>query len=79
LAVKLLKFKLDSMNIGGGLTVLGVMTSCDVSTLSVTIWMSSLEGANGEKQFEEVKILVSFFGCGDMGVLGDLIRLDPLA
>jgi len=45
-AVKLLKFKLDSMNIGGGLTVLGRMASCDCSTLSVTIWDSLLEGAN---------------------------------
>jgi len=36
------------MNIGGGFTVLGVMT-CGCSTLSVTIWMFSLEGDNGEK------------------------------
>lgn len=32
LAVKLLKFKLDSMNIGGGLTVLGGVNSCVCST-----------------------------------------------
>jgi len=60
------------MNIGGGLTVLGGVTSCDCSTLSVTIWDSSLERANGEKRFEEMKIVVSFFGSGDVGVLGDL-------
>jgi hypothetical protein len=37
LAVKLLKFKLDSMNIGGGLTVLGGVTSCDCSVLLVSV------------------------------------------
>jgi len=72
LAVKLLKFKFDSMNIGGGLAVLGGVTSCDCSILSVSIWDSSLGGANGEKRFEEMKILVSFFESGDEGVLGDL-------
>lgn len=41
LAVKLLKFKLDSMNIGGGFAVLGRATYCGDSTLSVTIWVTS--------------------------------------
>lgn len=74
LAVKLLKFKFDSMNIGGGLAVLGGggVTSCGCSILSVSIWDSSLGGANGEKRFEEMKILVSFFESGDEEVLGDL-------
>lgn len=38
--------------------------------------MSLLVGANGEKRFEEVKILVSFYGSVNVGVSGDLKRLD---
>ncbi|VVC39013.1 Hypothetical protein CINCED_3A005521, partial [Cinara cedri] len=64
-----------SMNIGGGLTDLGWLASCDCSALSVSIWVSSLRRANGKKRFGEMKILVSFLGCGEVGVMGDLWRL----